>query len=128
MLRKILVSIIATAPYFAAVAQTEPPAEERKSTTTISGSADVYYKYSFNKTKATELTSFTQTHNSFALGMASVKLEHKTNKVSMVADLGFGQRAADFSYNDEGIVAAIKQLYVSYAPVDWLKFTMGSWA
>jgi len=57
-----------------------------------------------------------------------VKLEHKTNKVSMVADLGFGKRAADFSYHDEGIMAAIKQLYISYSPVDWLKLTAGSWA
>jgi len=60
MLRKLFVSIIATATYFVAVAQTDPPKEEPKSTTTISGSADVYYKYSFNKTKVNELTSFTK--------------------------------------------------------------------
>jgi hypothetical protein len=128
MLRKIFVTIVATVPYFITVAQTESPTEEKKSTTTISGSADVYYKYNFNKTKASDITSFTQAHNSFELGMASVKLEHKTSKVTMVADLGFGKRAKDFSYNDEGITAAIKQLFISYAPVDWLKFTMGSWA
>src|SRR5690606_18521900 len=43
-------------------------------------------------------------------------------------DLGFGQRAREFSYNDAGIIAGIKQLYVSYAPADWIKFTAGSWA
>lgn len=102
--------------------------DEPKSSTTISGNADVYYKYDFGKHATNGLTSFTQSHNSFELGMASVKIEHKVSKVSMVADLGFGRRAQDFSYNDEGIMAAIKQLYVSYSPADWVKFTMGSWA
>ena len=60
--------------------------------------------------------------------MASVKFEHKGRKVSAVADLGFGPRAKDFSYTDDGITQAIKQLYVSYAPTDWVKFTVGTWA
>ena len=95
---------------------------------TISGSADIYYKYDFGKSKANNLTSFTNSHNSFELGMATVKLEHKTSKVDMVADLGFGKRATEFSYNDQGIIAAIKQLYISYSVNPWLKLTMGSWA
>jgi hypothetical protein len=60
--------------------------------------------------------------------MASLKLEHSFGKVSMVADMGFGKRAQEFSYNESGVVAAIKQLYVSYAATDWLKLTAGSWA
>jgi hypothetical protein len=60
--------------------------------------------------------------------MASVKLEHKGTKISAVADLGFGPRARDFSYNDAGISQAIKQLYISYAPAEWIKFTAGTWA
>jgi hypothetical protein len=60
--------------------------------------------------------------------MASVKLEHKTGKVDMVADLGFGKRAQEFSYNDDGILQAVKQVYVSYAPNNIIKFTAGSWA
>jgi hypothetical protein len=67
-------------------------------------------------------------HNSFSLGMASLKFEHKGEKVSAVADLGFGPRAKDFAYADNGITQAIKQLYVSYAANDWLKFTLGTWA
>lgn len=95
----------------------------------FTGSADVYYRYDFARTRANNLTSFTNAHNSFELGMASVKLEYKASaKVSMVADLGFGKRAKEFSYNDEGVTAAIKQLYISYAPAEWLKFTAGSWA
>src|SRR5215211_5170403 len=88
---------------------------------TFTGFADVYYRYDFAKIKANNFTSFTNSHNSFELGMASVKLEYKTNKVSMVADLGFGKRAMEFSYNDEGILQAVKQLYVTYAPAEWIK-------
>ena len=94
----------------------------------ISGSVDGYYKYDFSKTAANSFTSFTQTHNSFSLGMASLKFEHTGEKISAVADLGFGPRAKDFAYNDDGITQAIKQLYVSYSPTDWLTFSLGSWA
>lgn len=104
------------------------PPEKPASPLTFTGSADVYYRYDLARTKANNLTSFTNSHNSFELGMASVKLEYKTGKVSMVADLGFGKRATEFSYNDDGAIAAIKQLYVSYAPAEWIKFTAGSWA
>lgn len=108
---------------------TAAPDEEKKAPAlTITGSMDAYYKYDFAKTAGNTYTSFTQTHNSFSLGMASIKLEHKGDKVGAVADLGFGPRAKDFAYTDEGITRAIKQLYVSYSPTDWLKFTMGTWA
>jgi hypothetical protein len=100
----------------------------KTSSLTISGSADIYYRYDFGKTKANNLTSFTNSHNSFELGMASVKFDYSTDKVEMVADLGFGKRAQEFSYNDEGILAAVKQLYLSYAATGWLKLTAGSWA
>src|SRR5688572_29082536 len=93
----------------------------------ISGSVDGYYKYDFAKTAANTYTSFTQTHNTFALGMASVKFEHTGDKISAVADLGFGPRARDFSYTDDGITQAIKQLYVSYSPADFVTFSLGTW-
>ena len=60
--------------------------------------------------------------------MASVKFDYKTPKVELVTDLGFGKRAKEFSYTDDGISAAIKQLYISYSPASWLKFTAGSWS
>jgi hypothetical protein len=134
MVRKIFVAAIAMAFYVSSFAQatadsaaTKEP-EEKKPFLTITGSADVYYRYDFAKTKANNLTSFTNSQNAFALGMASVKLEHKSDKVGFVADLGFGQRAKEFAYTDEGITQAIKQLYISYSPAEWLKFTAGSWA
>ncbi|NTS40307.1 porin [Flavisolibacter sp. BT320] len=124
MLRKILSAAIGMATLNTALAQDSTQA----SSLAISGSADVYYKYDFGKTRANNLTSFTASHNSFELGMASIKFDYTAGKVEMVADLGFGKRAQDFSYNDDGILAAVKQLYLSYAANSWLKLTAGSWA
>lgn len=109
--------------------EASPPApEEKKPLISFSGSADVYYRYDFGKQAGNNRTSFTNTHNAFSLGMASLKAEHQGEKIGVVLDLGFGPRAKEFTYADEGITQAIKQLYVSYAPTDWLKFSAGTWA
>jgi Putative beta-barrel porin-2, OmpL-like. bbp2 len=108
--------------------KTEPAPEEKKPTLTISGSADVYYRYDFKKQLLNNRTSFTNSQNAFSLGMASVKLEHTGSKVGAVLDLGFGTRAAEFSYNETGLLSAVKQAYVSYSPAKDLKFTAGTWA
>jgi hypothetical protein len=99
----------------------------------LSGSADVYYKYNLNGNNTDNKTSFTNSHNSFELGMVSLKVEHSFKKGSVVADLGFGKRAGEFSYNDEpgssnGLSMAIKQLYVSYELTDKIKISLGSYA
>ncbi|MEO6136473.1 MAG: outer membrane beta-barrel protein [Ginsengibacter sp.] len=97
----------------------------------ISGSADMYFRSDWNNPKHityNNFTSFTQSQNSFELGMASVKLEHAIGKVGMIADLGFGKRAEEFSYNDTRSGVAIKQLLITYAPSSKLKFTAGSFA
>src|SRR5919199_5211129 len=124
MLRKFIATGMAVSSLNIAFSQDST----KPSPLTVSGSADVYYKYDFGKSKSNNLKSFTNSHNKFELGMASVKLEHKTSKVDMVADLGFGKRAQEFSYNDQGILAGIKQLYISYSPANWIKLTAGSWA
>lgn len=124
MLRKLFTSAVAMMALYTSFGQDST----KTSALTINGSADVYYKYDFGKSKFNNLTSFTNSHNSFELGMASVKFDYKVNKVEMVADLGFGKRAQEFSYNDAGILAAVKQLYVSYSANSWLKLTAGSWA
>lgn len=123
MLQKFIVSVIAMSLINSAFTQDSV----KTSSLTISGSTDIYYKHDFGKSKANNLTSFTASHNSFELGMASVKLDYKASKVQMVADIGVGKRAQEFSYNDEGILASIKQLYISYAPASNLKLTAGSW-
>ena len=130
MLRKKLIAtpaITALVFIFPIIAAAQDSTSATEPALKFSGSVDGYYKYDFAKTAANTFTSFTQTHNSFALGMASVKIEHAGDKISAVADLGFGPRARDFSYTDDGITQAIKQLYVSYSPADWLTFTLGTW-
>lgn len=124
MLRKLLTPVIAMTLVTTSFAQDSTKA----ASLSITGSADVYYKYDFAESGSNTYTSFTGSHNRFQLGMASVKLEHKTSKVDVVADLGFGKRAQEFSYNDEGILQAVKQLYVSYSPNSIVKFTAGTWA
>jgi len=140
MLRKLSFSLIAIVCSFSTWAQTKDTtkAAAPAPVLSITGSADFFYRYDFNKNKnqtpvsateaASSLTSFTHAHDQFNVGMASVKLEHKTAKMDMVADLGFGQRAQEFAYNDNGVVQAIKQLYISYSPTAWVKFTGGTWA
>src|SRR5436190_24154831 len=140
MLRKFFVAIcaiqamlvcssqVASVTVDTAVAKNSEEQQKTPPILSITGSADFYYKYDFAKTKANGFTSFTNSYNSFALGMASIKFEHKGDKIGAVLDLGFGQRAKEFSYTDEGIAQAIKQLYISYSPLDWLKLTAGTWA
>jgi hypothetical protein len=106
----------------------------KKSALVITGSVDAYYRYNFHNAKDSGITnnytSFTNSHNSFELGMASVRADYTTGKVTGTVDLGFGRRAEEFSYNEKstGLGTAIKQAYISVAATDKLKFTMGKWA
>jgi hypothetical protein len=112
----------------------------KKGSLTINGSIDAYYRYNFHNAKdsgfTNNYTSFTNSQNSFELGMASIKADYSIGKVNGLIDLGFGRRAEEFSYNDGGLdqnkngftsLAAIKQAYMSYAPSDKVKFTVGKW-
>ncbi|HSU27749.1 MAG TPA: outer membrane beta-barrel protein [Chitinophagaceae bacterium] len=103
----------------------------KKGNLVFSGSVDAYYRFNFHNAKdhmhSNNFTSFTNSQNSFELGMASIKADYTIGKVEAVADLGFGRRAEEFSYNDHGTLAAIKQAYLSYAPPGKVKFTMGKW-
>lgn len=103
----------------------------KKGNLVISGSVDAYYRYNFQNAKdsgrTNNFTSFTNSQNSFELGMASIKGDYSIGKVDGVLDLGFGKRAEEFSYNDNGTLAAVKQAYISYAPSEKVKFTMGKW-
>jgi len=104
---------------------------ETSPTPTITGSVDVYYRFnnapsgSFNN-----YTSFTNSANSFELGMASIKADHSFGKASATIDLGFGRRAEEFGYAnpDHPTLFAVKQAYVSYAISSSFKLTMGKWA
>lgn len=104
------------------------PEEEKKSATTFAGSADFYYRYAFaaNDSISNSRTRFTNSHNSFELGMASIEASHKMGKASVFVDLGFGKRAQEFSYNDGSSTFMIKQLYFTYEFTDKFKVIAGS--
>jgi hypothetical protein len=128
MLKKVLTVIGAMALLSATQAQ-----DSTKGTTALTYSVDGYYKYDFAGQASNNKTSFTNSANSFELGMASIRADHSFGKVAATIDLGFGRRAAEFSYNDTASgfgtsLAAIKQAYVSYQATSKLKFTMGKWA
>ncbi|MEO5592814.1 MAG: outer membrane beta-barrel protein [Chitinophagaceae bacterium] len=132
MLRKISVSAMAVVCLMQARAQDSTKTPEPVKTTTITGSVDVYYRFNFANAKSTlstnNATSFTNSHNSFELGMASVKLAHSFGKIGAVVDLGFGTRAKEFSYNEDGITQAVKQAYITFAPSSKVTFTAGKFA
>ena len=134
MLKKVLTVIGAMALLSATQAQ-----DSTKGTTTLTYSVDGYYKYDFAGQASNNKTSFTNSANSFELGMASIRADHSFGKVGATLDLGFGRRAEEFSYNDGSgfpvgsgnkfnTLAAIKQAFLSYQATSKLKFTMGKWA
>lgn len=113
-------------------ARVEAPVAEEKEEPKfdITGAVDAYYLYSANKMPFT--TSFTDKHNSFALGMANIQFSKK-GKVGFMADLAFGPRALaanGYATPDGGIsmLSIIKQLYLTYAPTDWLTLTAGNFS
>ena len=135
MLKKTFITAISMVIFASAFSQSDSAAETPPPVT-ITGSVDVYYRYNFSNPPdggTNNYTSFTNSQNSFELGMASIQAAHSFGKANAFVDLGFGRRTQDFSYND-GVnnsffsLADIKQLYVSYAVTDKFKLTMGKWA
>ena len=115
----------------AAAPATETPAAEEpaKSNWDLRGVVDAYYLV--NSKGATFPTSFTSKSNNFMLGMANLILSKESGKVGFMADVAFGPRAeaANGYANATGAIsslALVKQLYVTYAPTDALKFTFGN--
>ncbi|MEN9569392.1 MAG: hypothetical protein RL172_623 [Bacteroidota bacterium] len=112
-------------------------AQDSTKSLAISGGVDAYYRHNFNGGgNANNFTSFTNSTNSFEVGMASIRADASalSGKVTATIDLGFGRRAEEFSYNDgesntgkNGFVSLsnLKQMYVTYAPSSKVKFTLG---
>lgn len=129
--KKIIAALAATVLLFAISGSIKAQdSSEAVSPLKISGSVDGYYRYNFSNGDGGVLgnnssTSFTSTANSFQLGMASIKAEYSTGKAGVVADLGFGPRAEEFSYADASTLRAIKQAYIYYSVSDKVKFTFG---
>ncbi len=134
MLKKSLFTAFTVFVYFVSFSQTD---STKSPWPTITGSVDVYYRYNLADAKDADgkqvtnnLTSFTNSQNSFELGMASVQAAHAFGKANAFIDLGFGRRAEEFSYanTDHTTLSSVKQAYVSYAITDKFKLTMGKWA
>ncbi len=135
MLQKFFATGVALSCFGTSYSQDTSGVAEESAKPVISGYVDVYFRHNFANAKGVgdgdafnNYTSFTNSQNSFELGMASVRIDHAIGKVSMVADLGFGKKAEDFSYNDDKTMLALKQAYVSYQVSDKLKLSAGSWA
>lgn len=132
MLRKIFLGTSVFFGFISAKAQTD--STKTAPPPTITGSVDAYYRFNFNDPPASShlnnYTSFTNSQNSFQLGMASIRADHSFGKAGATIDLGFGPRAEESSYGDPGhpTLFAVKQAYISYAVFDKLKLTMGKWA
>lgn len=92
----------------------------------VSGSADTYFKYDFNKAPNIN-TSFANEQNSVSLGMIDLALKKTTGKASFVGELSFGPRGQAQSIPDEASAGSsfhIQNLYVNYAFTD--KFSMSA--
>ena len=127
-MKKVFYILAATLTSSVAFAQDEE--SPTSPATTWGGSADAYYKYDFSK-QMNGLTSFTNSQDSFELGMASIEAAHSFGKASVFVDLGFGKRAGEFSYNettDKDINAKflIKQLFFTYQMTEKFKVVAGS--
>lgn len=95
----------------------------------INGSVDVFVQTNFNgkQTNAVLNRAFVNKANSFELGMINLKMSKKIKKVGFCADLGFGPRAETANNTlYSNTILAIRQLYVSYAPTNWVEFTLGN--
>lgn len=95
----------------------------------ISGSVDAYLRAAFNSKKenTNNFTSFTNSNQQLQLGMVSVKADYTKDKFYATIDLGFGKRAEEFSYNDKGVLANLKQAYIAYSVSDRIKLSAGKW-
>ena len=134
-------------PVLAVILTLNATAQDSAKTFVLSGSADGYYRYNFMAPAGAtnNKTSFTNSQNSFELGMATVRADASADggKITATADLGFGRRAEEFSYADGtgGLgtasvnsanlfttLAAVKQLYFNYTPGKYWTYTIGKWA
>jgi hypothetical protein len=126
----------------APVTDTSIAAHPVSPSTTFSGSLDLYYRYNFANPASSfnNYTSFTNSQNSFELGMATVRADHSWAKAGVTVELGFGRRAQEFSYNEAyqgGVIGApptpyfslanIVQAFVYYNITDKIKLTAGKW-
>jgi hypothetical protein len=132
MTKLFLITLLVTATFF-----NSSFAQDSTKTLTISGSVDGYYRHNFANASdginSNNRTSFTNSQGAFALGMATIKADATalSGKITGTVDLGFGQRAEEFSYYEKASgssLALVKQMYLSYALSSKVKITAGKFA
>jgi hypothetical protein len=132
MKKLFLITLLVTATFF-----NSSFAQDSTKTLTISGSVDGYYRHNFANASdginSNNRTSFTNSQGAFALGMATIKADATSlsGKITGTVDLGFGQRAEEFSYYEKASgssLALVKQMYLSYALSSKVKITAGKFA
>src|SRR5436190_23515472 len=120
MVKRTFATIITIVSCFSAFSQSD--STKSPPPVTITGSVDAYYRYNFANAHDEEgnpvtnnYTAFTNSQNSFELGMASIRADHSFGKASATIDLGFGRRAEEFSYAnpEHTTLFAVKQAYLS---------------
>jgi|KBSMisStaDraftv2_1062788.scaffolds.fasta_scaffold02514_6 hypothetical protein len=145
MVKKIKLLVVALGSFMLAQAQDSTKVVAKDSVVpspppSFTGSLDLYYRYNFanpktgpgnqNPTFYNNYTSFTNSQNSFELGMAAIKYDHSWGKAGASVELGFGRRAQDFSYNDGTnnsffSLSNVIQAYVYYNLTEKVKITAG---
>ncbi|MEL6866726.1 MAG: porin, partial [Bacteroidota bacterium] len=73
-------------------------------------------------------TSFTESHDAFTIGMANVIASKKMGNVGFTVDLAVGPRAETANGYSGTTLSAIKQLFVTYSPIEPLTFTLGNFS
>ena len=127
MLKKILIASAICCTIVPSFAQND---STKKSSTTLTAYLDGYYRALLKNGGGSNnnFTSFTNAHNSFKLGMASIKVDQTLGKFTASLDVGIGKRANEFSYNDIDILKNVKQATLSYSVSDKLKLTAGKFS
>lgn len=99
---------------------------------TLSGSADMYFRYNLNGTNNIENggtlapgTSFANLPG-FSLGMFNLVAEYEGKKAGVVADLVFGPRGTEAVFGSGPSQNIINQLYAYWQVSDQLKLTLGN--
>jgi len=107
-------------------------AQEESNNLTITGSADLYYKYDFSGYRAEDgtsniPTSFANEQNSISLGMLDLAISKKIDKASFVGEVSFGPRGQEQSLlaGKGGDSFHLQNLYVSYDFTDKFSMTAG---
>lgn len=128
MIKNIALTTLFSVFILFAKAQSDSTKTASTSGTVLTAYIDGYYRTDFNGLQSNNKTCFTNSVNKLALGMASVKVDHSMGAFSGTIDIGFGKRAEEFSYNDQGAMTLIKQVYFSYAIHPNVKLSLGKWA